>query len=156
MRRLKTAAPLFAALLLGGCVWFGGDQVGEARLQQLDAARERWAATNLDSYSYVVSRSCECQYIAPTRVVVVRGSVARLELEASGDTLPADARSSFHTVNGLFDVIADAISRDPYHFEADYDPQAGYPTLFSVDYSREVADDEIVVRARDLETLPVF
>lgn len=156
MRNAARILTLFVLVLVGGCAWLAGDTATEARRQELDAARNRWATANMDSYSYVVNRSCECVYVAATKVVVVRGAVARLELEATGDTLPTDARPSFHTVDELFDVIADAIARDPYQFSADYDPDLGYPTLFSVDDRREIADDELMVTARDMQPLPVF
>lgn len=155
MTSSRGAALAAALALVGGCAWVDGNAV-EFRLRELDAARELWLSKNVDSYSYVARRSCECLYTASTRVVVVYGAIARVKDEASGEVLPAEAESAFHTIDGLFDVIADAITRDPHQFLAQYHPDWGYPTLFSVDYDARIADDEIVIRASGLELLPVF
>jgi len=47
------------------------------------------------------------------------------------------------TVDGLFDVIASANARNAAVLDASYDASLGYPTSISIDYTRNVADDEI-------------
>ena len=52
----------------------------------------------------------------------------------------------------LFAVVADAIERaEVLHVE--YDGDLGYPRVISVDYSKQVADDEFAIRVDGLRRL---
>lgn len=64
--------------------------------------------------------------------------------------MPAEYRSGFLTISQLFDFIRDAIARDAYRFEAEFDPRLGYPVRVSVDFDREMVDEEVVYTVLEL------
>ncbi len=50
--------------------------------------------------------------------------------------------SLHETVEGLFDLIADAIARRAYSIQAAYHPDLGYPESVYIDYDERQADEE--------------
>jgi len=63
---------------------------------------------------------------------------------------PAVGPGSVATIPMLFDLVHNAIDRDAAMLEVEYHPSLGYPTKLSVDYEREIADDEFSIRADSL------
>jgi hypothetical protein len=135
---------LFAA---GGC--------GESLAPEEDAlrnARRRWVSNGPADYSFELARSCECtpEMAGPVRLVVQRGIVLRREYVSNQAPVPAQYAQNFPSVEGLFDVVADALRDNAWRVEVDYDPNNGLPRVISVDYDRVVADDEFTYTATQL------
>ena len=61
---------------------------------------------------------------------------------------PRDA-SSFRTIDGLFDLIQEAISGDAALISAEYDSQRGFPGTIYIDFDERLADEEYSGEARD-------
>lgn len=132
-----------AAVLFGGCSLLSGSREPAA----LASARARWAAAGSDSYTLTLERSCFCpeEYRGPFAVTVRGGAVASVTLR--DQALPADRALS---VDGLFDLIADAYARDAARVDVTYDPATGHPTQIYIDYLAQAADEEVGYTVSDL------
>lgn len=134
---------LVIALLVSAC---GGPETGSAvpgpsapsgALEELETARQRWAAASLDSYHYVFHNDCgECDPSERRpREVVVR------DAEPSG---PGQ-----HTVEALFDRVEQAMV-DGRSVEVSYHPDLGYPTNLAIDMEDRAFDGGTHWMASDL------
>ncbi len=97
--------------------------------QELEAARQRWAAAGLVDYHFVYEDDCgECDptYGAPRTVTVWDGEVHDPALLAP-------------SVDAAFDQIAAAIDAG-LEVEAIYDPELGYPTDLWIDREARAYD----------------
>ena len=63
---------------------------------------------------------------------------------------PLDSYNLYHTIDGLFDRLAESLANDPVVFEVTYDSAAGYPTSAQIDISEQIADEEYSFTASDL------
>lgn len=134
---------LVIALLVSAC---GGPGTGSTApgpsapggaLEELETARQRWAAASLDSYHYVFHNDCgECDPSErEPREVVVR------------DGEPSGPRQ--HTVEALFDRVEQAIV-DGRSVEVAYHPDLGYPTDLAIDMEDRAFDGGTHWMASDL------
>jgi hypothetical protein len=136
-------------LLLSGAACEAATAPGD--VDNLAAARARWSQSGGDSYSYVVNRSCFCVLGGRTVTVTVRnGVVSAAEYAETGGPVESTFLTYVATVPDLFDLIQDALAKDPAYFAATYDPVFGYPTRIEIDPSANVADDEVALSARNL------
>ncbi len=108
----------------------------------LDAAREAWAARNLDDYDFTVTRTCFCPpaYTRPRDVQVRDGK------PISGGRKIRE----YATVPRIFDVIQNAIDEQAERLEVTYGP-GGLPRSVYIDYSFMIADEELGLSARRLK-----
>ena len=98
----------------------------------LDAARERWRAAAVRSYSVGVRRSCFCPQTKVVRVVVRGGVLAR--------STPEDVRA-FATVPRQFALVQKAIDGRYAALSARYGSR-GNPVAINLDPVAMVADEE--------------
>lgn len=145
-RALLTAAVL-AATTGGAC------GTGPLRPQRdaLDAARERWAAAALTSYTFEVQRSCFCieRYVRPMRIEVVGGDVVSAVYADDGTTVAAEIEPP--TVTDLFEEIRAAIEQEAHSMEATYHSGLGYPLDVSIDFIERAVDEEMAFSIHHLE-----
>jgi uncharacterized protein DUF6174 len=55
------------------------------------------------------------------------------------------------TIEQHFDIIDEAISDNAFRLEVEYHPEFGFPTVISIDYAVNVADDEVVYYLSNLQ-----
>ena len=124
---------------------------------ELSAARRRWAAQAPPAYEVVLFRSCEClqEGSGPVLVRVRNGTVEARQYVSTGNAVSSTYESVFPNVEGLFEIVADALRRDADRLEVRYDPVLSYPTRIVVDYDRIVADDEFTLTATAFRSAPV-
>lgn len=122
-----------------------------AARQELDAAAERWAAAGLDSYTITVERMCYCgqEALGPVDVVVQNGEITARTYRATGEPVREPYAPHFHDVDGLFDLIRDAIA-EADSISADYHARDGFPLEVRIDYMKNAVDDELTVRIVEL------
>jgi len=123
-----------------------GGIFGTSTSDELATARDLWDSRLVETYEIDFQRSsCEClpESTTPVRIRVNTDVVeSGVELPDSAP-LPAEQLDFYLTVDQLFDRIEAAIEGDPYRFEAEYDPDFGFPLAVSWDQDYDVADDEI-------------
>jgi hypothetical protein len=66
------------------------------------------------------------------------------------DGSPAEV--GFPTVDGLFDVLEEAVRRDAHRVDVTWDPETGVPVDLYVDYDENVADEETGYRVTEIPT----
>ena len=142
-RRGRLPFALLAGALLAGCAGAGPAEVeGGGGAEGLARARARWEATGLDDYRYTLARNCFCigSAVGPAVVTVVDGTVTSVVRQGEGE--PADAEL-YPSVEGLFDVVEDALRRDAHEVDVTYDPATGVPVHIWIDYVEMAVDEEL-------------
>lgn len=124
--------------------------------EDLRHARERWEALGPASYRMVYVRTCFCvpTVVQPVEITVRAGVVESRRYVASGDHVPPNLQELFLSVEELFDEADAAFRQGAAEVRAEYDPALGYPVDLYIDGSRQVADDEVGHRVRELTALP--
>ena len=121
--------------------------------EQLASARGRWAKQAPDSYSFTMSRGCECmqESVGPATVTVSNGAIS-VHYTATGASVPKPYINAFPNVEGLFDIIEQAQKNDYYQVDVEYDTELGYPVRISLDRDKQMVDDELSISVRDFTT----
>lgn len=134
------------------------DSIGETaeHAEALDRNRSRWEARGPRSYEYVLERLCFCppESRGPYLVRVEDGEVAAVLDPATGEPVDPEDDRWIVSLDGLFDVIVDALERDAHELRVEYDPELGFPAEIFIDYRKQVIDEEVGFEARDLTPLP--
>lgn len=125
-------------LLLVGCAQTA--RVPDGPPETLAEAQALWADADLDAYRMTLSRSCFCppEYRGPYEVVVEEGRVQTVVYEGEG--VPDDRAL---TVEALFDLLNEAYEQKAARIDVTYHPALGYPTSLYIDYSEQMADEEV-------------
>ena len=156
-------------LVIGACsdslpVGLGGSGTTTTTCQTLyeteyDLALERWQANAPAHYQIVYKQTCECavDMQRPTRVTVRRtGQSETIEdvVDAGSPpvTLSDDRRDAAKSVNGLFDVISQALALNPADPRITYDGTVGYPVSINIDPSS--TGDGIVYKVTSFQAIP--
>lgn len=129
MKTALRAAALLLAATTAGCL-NPADDDGFQR-GELSRARQAWQAAGVTAYHYdlsVTCTGCSAALQQPVRITVANGA-STVEYSENGQAAPADVFAPYDSVEDLFDVIDDAISRDADVLQVGYDPQRGYPFL---------------------------
>ena len=149
---------VLAAVLSFGSL--GCSAIGPGRLDPeraaLASARVRWSSQHIEHYEYSLVRLCEClpEWMRPIRIKVENDVIVSLSDAQTGAAVAAERAGLYHTVEDLFDLIADAIGRDADVVDVDYHPTLGYPVRISIDDDINVGDDEFTYVASDFAPLP--
>lgn len=146
MRRLLLLAALGAAAAGVACSDLGPG--GDDLLGDVADQRRAWESWRPQAYVYEVERLCFCGVEArgPVRVHVVAERVVAQEYVDGGGALAQDASTWFPDVDGLFDILEDAVRRDAHQVQVTWDPVSGAPLDFWIDYDVNVADEELGYR----------
>ena len=118
---------------------------GEQLESELAAARDRWAAAGIESYTMEQSVVAQLvDLVGPFVVTVTDGTIARVEYAAGalaeGSTPPADAEVA--TVEEIFELIGRSIGVAA-EVRVTYDAETGAPLDVWIDESFQTADEEI-------------
>jgi hypothetical protein len=131
--------------LLGTATACGILDPDDGARSDLEVARERWEQVRPQSYSMVLTRMCFCapEGIGPVRIQVVGTTATERVYVDSGEPVPENLAPHFPTVDGLFDVLLDAMARDAHQIQVTYDGDTGIPADLWIDYEANVADEEL-------------
>ena len=142
--RSSRSVPIFVALvglLLMGC----GESLGPLADVSGDRIRRQraiWEAQQIDDYVFETRRLCFCGFVGWLEVTV-QGDVVQSISPVEDPEIPEWVASEYPTVNELFDLLDDAVDRDAAEIEVTWHETLGYPESFWIDYSRNVADEEL-------------
>ena len=154
--RLRQSILCFAlaACSLPACSIFDPDEWAERR-ETLQRSRDRWAAEAAQTYRYEFRKSCECipGFAGDVVIEVTDDAITALTPLREGVDVPEEQWPAFDTVEEMFQLIEIAIDERARHFDVEYDPQLGHPTLINLDFRENVVDDELTIHVSDLEIL---
>jgi len=143
---LFSRSPRISLALATLCVLAVCSDLGPGDLQQdeLREAQELWQLRRPARYEYTVRRQCLCteDALGPVRVSV-DGETIVSQLYEDGRSVDASAVEWFPSVDGLFAVLRDAFTRDAHETRVSYDPRLGVPVELWIDYSQNIADEEL-------------
>ena len=144
--RLRFAGALALLAVAAGCGDVGPEVGGLAG----DVARQRqiWEARRSDRYVFELERQCFCAEDArgPVRITVDGSRAVSRVYTGSGREVAVAFADLFPTVDGLFDVLEDALERSADRVDVTWDPVSGAPSSFFIDYSLGMADEELGFR----------
>lgn len=143
---------IWAILLLVAVAGCGTTGPGGDLRSQIEANRALWQQLGPASYEYGVQRLCFCgpDAIGPVRVTVEDGTVVARVYTESSDPVPDDFEPLFPDVEGLYDVLLDALDRDAADINVTWDSVTGLPTEFFIDYNVQIADEELGFRIDEM------
>ncbi len=127
------------ALGLSGCA-DSLTAVNERGGQRIRAQRATWDALQLDDYVFETRRLCFCGFVGWLEVTVAGDTVQQIVALEAED---ASAISHYPTVDELFDILEDAVAQEAAQIEVTWHETMGYPESFFIDYSRNIADEEL-------------
>jgi hypothetical protein len=143
-------ALMLAAFVILNCVACG-DPCSAPVDDDHHRARQLWHRAAITSYSMTQWRDCFCFLGGEqVRLAIAGDSIGAALLVEEGRELTGMERSWYKTVEDLFDFIEETRAMSPASLEVEYDAEYGYPRVISVDYSLEMADDEIRYRSAGL------
>ncbi len=116
----------------------------------LQRNQQLWQEVGPANYRYTFQRLCFCVDIRPVEIEVRAGAIVSVTVIETGEELDTSVFDWFETVDGLFDMVLDAIDRKAERLEVTYHPTLGYPTDIDVDYSFNIADEEQRILASGL------
>jgi hypothetical protein len=131
-------------ILLGAqCSVTGANGGLEAAPANFDEARQEWTAAGIDDYTFVLQRSCFCAGgVEPVRIVVRDGVAVSYTVVPTGRPLAAEYREWYPTIDGLFEVVEDALANADA-VAVVYHTQRGFPVRIDIDWVERAIDDEI-------------
>jgi hypothetical protein len=145
-----TAAALLAllAVLLGACGILGIGEDGDR--EALERNLRMWSRNAPAQYHFVLERMCFCplEIVSAVEIGVANGVVVSRTYVQSGQPVTAQYASLFPAMEGVFDLIEDALDRGADRIEVSYDSRYGHPTEASFDYILNAVDDELAFRVR--------
>ena len=149
---------LFPAFILPACSLFGDD--GDP--SSLEVNHHRWDKQDIVNYQFTLSVTCYCfPWQGPSTIVVRADTVHAVLNPKTGQTkrdpqtdrpMLEEYSNTYPTIDDLFEIIEDAIKRDPYRLEVDYNDKLGYPTQIDMEYSKHMTDDEILYEISAMKT----
>ena len=108
--------------------------------------RELWEAQGITDYQLEFRWNCFCapDYVEPVVISVTRGGTVNSVVFAK-KKLPVDRRVSadYPSIDGLFDLIQDAIDRPAFHISVTYHAELVYPLTAAIDYDQKIMDEEM-------------
>jgi hypothetical protein len=112
---------------------------------ELNEARARWQERGPSSYLITMTRWCECtaEMTGPVIVNVQNGAVASRTYTANGVSVPPSLADAFPPVEGLFQMIDNAIQRRAQVLDVRYDPGLGHPVMVFINDNPSMPDGDI-------------
>jgi hypothetical protein len=120
--------------------------------KQLDDNSRKWSSKGIKNYQYTFNWSCYCtpDYTKPVIISVREGAIDNVKYADSSVAIDQSNYERYKTVEGLFEMIQNAIKQKAYKIEVTYDPESGYPSSAFIDYSAGIADEEKGFTAKHL------
>ena len=147
---------LFGCLLLFRNIEAQCDYSGD--FSQLSCAietnRNLWKSSAGPNYQvFGFSWSCFCLrcFVLPKDLVVRGRKIRRVTYSSDEDAEECSdltdetnvlSRDSYETIEGLFDILEDAIDSDAACINVEFDETYGYPISAYIDYNEMIADEE--------------
>ncbi|MFN6572245.1 hypothetical protein A6770_13755 [Nostoc minutum NIES-26] len=123
-------------------------------LRRLKFNRNLWNQQNIYNYQYTLSNGCFCipEARGPVVIKVRNGQTISITL-ADGQPANPEFFQKYNTIPKLFDVIQDAIERKASSLNVQYNHKLGYPMQINIDYSSQIADEELYLTIENFKKL---
>jgi len=148
--RKYVVAVTVALAALPACSDLGPEE--EDLLAEIVEHRRTWESVRPPSYAYTLERQCFCVEEArgPVRVRVTSGSVTERTYVTGGGKVAVDLIGLFPSVEGLFDLLEQAVRQGAREVRITWDHELGVPREAWIDYDVRIADEEQGFRVVEL------
>ena len=141
--RPESLSPFPALALLVTATACGGNTTGPAELG-LRSARELWRLAAIQDYSVTVERRCFCDGAnRPVIVQVSGGAVVSTTDAETGDPIDIGTLGPYPSVEGMFEILQDAVDSNAHDIIATYEIDLGYPLELQIDFNRDTQEEEL-------------
>ena len=115
--------------------------------------KDKWLSHGIKQYQIEMQKICFC---APDAVRLMIFSISDNEIKDvryadSGDEVDPSYYNQFNTIEGMFDLVAQALDKNPANIVISYDEEYGYIKELTVDYQQNIADDEFTIIASNMK-----
>jgi hypothetical protein len=149
---MKKILFLILAVALSACSALGQSE-GESNQQ-------KWQDANISHYRFQLNVGCFCTYRAqmPVTVEVQDGKVVSMTTvdgQAVAETDPlTEFVLKYATIDGIFAELNSEDVKNADQVTVTYDPTYGFPVDASIDFSQDMADEELYLNVSNFEMLP--
>lgn len=121
----------------------------------LNTHLKQWNKLGIKRYSYELQRSCYCpqEYLKPVIIHVKDNVLSDARFKDNHKQLPKELKGNRKTIPMLFETIQKAIDKKAHSIKVEYNEQYGYPTSITVDFNKQIVDEELYFSAKDLKLL---
>jgi hypothetical protein len=126
-----------------------------SNLGQLKIKRQQWNQQKIFNYRYTITSSCFCPPEArgPVVIEVRNGQTTKITSANTGQPVNPELFRKYNTIPKLFNLITNAITRRASSLTVQYNPTLGYPTQINIDYSSQMADEEVFLSIENLQKI---
>jgi len=127
---------------------------------ELSRNQQKWQDANITHYRFELSIGCFCVFRdqMPLTIEVRDGQIVHMAAVDGTLVLDTDQNYEFYaphaTIDLLFAEIEAAVNDGADSVTVTYDPTYGFPTEIAIDYSQEIADEEMYYSISGFEALP--
>ncbi len=127
---------------------------------ELSRNQEKWQDANITHYRFQLSIGCFCAFRdqMPLTVEVRDGQIVYLAAVDGTLVLDTDQNYEFYaphaTIDLLFAELDAAVKDGADSVTVTYDATYGFPTEIAIDFSQEMADEEMYYSISGFEVLP--
>ena len=152
MRKNFTVWSLALLALLSGCGILGIGEDGER--ERLARSMRTWSENQPERYHFVLERLCLCplEVVSAVEIGVGNGVVVSRRYVQTGQPVSARYVELFPSMEGVFDLLEDALDREAGRIDVRYDSRYGFPFDATIDYVLNAVDDELSFRVRAFTT----
>lgn len=135
-------------------------QISQARptpknLRELRLNNKLWDKQKITSYRYTLTRSCFCAPEArkPVIVEVRNGETTSITYADNGAAADPELFKEYDSITKLFGLIQEGINRKAANLTVKYHPRFNYPTQINIDYSLQMADEELYLTVENFQVI---
>lgn len=124
---------------------------------QISMKRAAWSEKKPAHYSFEAELMCFCPETVRKPVTFeVKEGVTVATHYADGGEIAAELKELFvkhDSIDKIFAILQDAADRNASDIRTTFDPALGYPLEIAIDYSTQMADEELGLSIRNLRVL---
>jgi len=127
---------------------------------ELSRNQQKWQDANITHYRFNLNISCFCAFRDQMPLTIEVRDDQIVHMAAVDGTLVLDTDQNYEfyaphaTIDLLFDEIESAINEGADSVTVTYDETYGFPTEIAIDFSQEMADEEMYYSVSGFEALP--
>lgn len=149
---MKKYLLILLVFVLAACSPAGGSEFSQNQ--------DKWQDANITHYRMELNISCFCAFRdqMPLTVEVLDGQIVSMIAADGSEVLDTDPNYEFFaphaTIDLLFADIESAVNEGADSVNVTYDAAYGFPAEVAIDFSQEMADEEMYYSVSGFEALP--
>lgn len=115
--------------------------------KELQANKEKWNSHEITDYSIEMQHICFCPPEAVRLMIfeIKNNEIRSVRYADTDEYVEAGYFNDYNTVNGLFELAEQAITKNPHEITISYDEEFGFIKELSIDYEYQIADEEVTI-----------